>query len=451
MIPMNVIPQQPSKLSLDPAGSDLGSGTSTDNGAESFAAALQGVGIEKGEVQQALDRANREESKTKLAVSTDAGGALQRTVLEGPAQVSDSISNSLMSPGVLSKAMPDAVQVDPRNLEERIQSEKLADAKVSSFQNGLPDVVLEPAPHDEIAGMDDSGIQGGESLEGLLSEPGVNILEVKSRPANPVGARVLDGERTLLNGAKQSTQRVSLEGRSDQGNSQLWTLSDRVSTDDFLSLRNLRKGKGVQSETATGSEIASVSGSISSGGQDKNLFLGKVIEAPITQGASGQAVLSHDSVHQIAHQVHLLGQARQDGEIKIRLKPDHLGELIMNVKSQGQQVSVQIKTHDLEAKKIIEESLGRLKESLSVQNLNLSKVDVVTQAGAPLSSDFSGQMDLGQNGGFSRGDTSGREDHWRGGRQEFPLDERASPVSLKGLSRPSSRGALTAGGLDLIA
>jgi flagellar hook-length control protein FliK len=224
------------------------------------------------------------------------------------------------------------------------------------------------------------------------------------------------------------------------------SLPSRVSTEDFLNLRELRKGKNARDTASPG--VAAGMEQVLNG----PLHLGPLIEAPITQGTAGRIVLSHDAIHQISHQVNLLGKARQDGEIKIRLKPDHLGELVMNVKSRGNEVSIQIKTHDLEAKKIIEESIGRLKESLSVQNLSLSKMDVVTQPSSMQGADQFMQMDFnqGQNS-FGRGDSHGWNDSGRGTRQEFLYDEVPVSATLKSMSSARGGRSSGAGSLDLIA
>jgi flagellar hook-length control protein FliK len=224
------------------------------------------------------------------------------------------------------------------------------------------------------------------------------------------------------------------------------SLPSRVSTEDFLNLRELRKGKSARDAASTG--VAAGMEQLQKG----PLHLGPVIDAPVTHGTAGKTVLSHDAIHQISHQVNLLGKARQDGEIKIRLKPDHLGELVMNVKSRGNEVSIQIKTHDLEAKKIIEESIGRLKESLSVQNLSLSKMDVVTQPSGMQSADQFMQMDFnqGQNQ-FGRGDSQSWNDSGRGTRQEFLYDEVPVSATLKSMSAARAGRTSGAGNLDLIA
>ena len=110
-----------------------------------------------------------------------------------------------------------------------------------------------------------------------------------------------------------------------------------------------------------------------------NANLLKTVDAFVTQGGMDQKpVLTHDALTQIANQVNLMSMAKQDGEIKIRLRPDHLGELQMSVKTEGRLVSIQIKAEEGESKRVIEDSLGSLKNSLADQNLTLSKVEVVS-------------------------------------------------------------------------
>ncbi|MBU6154118.1 MAG: flagellar hook-length control protein FliK [Bdellovibrionales bacterium] len=259
----------------------------------------------------------------------------------------------------------------------------------------------------------------GVSVEKLLSNPSVKLERLETGMGPDL--KTLQGESNV-------------------------SLPSRVSTEDFLSLRDLRR------------DMSNKEAGLKSPGPALDqpfkapLHLGPVIEAPVIHGAGAKTILSHDAIQQISHQVNLLGNARQDGEIKIRLKPDHLGELIMNVKSRGNEVSIQIKTHDLEAKKIIEESIGRLKESLTVQNLNLSSMDVVTQTVPTQSADQSTQMDFNQNqNAFGRGDSQGWNETGRGTGQEFLYDEGPAPVKLQSRAPSRSGRGLGAGTLDLIA
>ena len=145
-----------------------------------------------------------------------------------------------------------------------------------------------------------------------------------------------------------------------------------------------------------------------------NQTFGKTMDAIVTQTAGQKPVLSPESVSQIGNQVNLLGQARQDGEIKIRLRPDHLGELQMSVRTEGKNVSVMIKAENDEAKRIIEGSLGALRDHLSQQNLSLARIDVVTQPAMSSSLDqtqmrFDSQQNFNQSTqqGWNQGSADG--------------------------------------------
>jgi flagellar hook-length control protein FliK len=214
-----------------------------------------------------------------------------------------------------------------------------------------------------------------------------------------------------------------------------------------LSSANAKDKKpGAANEAAPGSVIAFDRGTHS--------FNGKTIDAPVTQGSNQKIILSHDAVHQISNHVNLLSQAKQDGEIKIRLRPDHLGEMQMSVRTQGNAVSIQIKAQDGEAKKIIEESLGSLRDSLSQQNLTLGRVDVVTQS-PQAQNDQGMQMDMNQQQFRQNHDQSGFNNQEQNARQDRFFEDQAKPVNLNAgraaqMSAVRSRAG-SANGLDMIA
>lgn len=164
---------------------------------------------------------------------------------------------------------------------------------------------------------------------------------------------------------------------------------------------------------------------------DQQTF-GKMMDATVTQTHGQKPVLSQESVMNIGNQVNLLGQARQDGEIKIRLRPDHLGELQMSVRTQGQNVSVQIKAENNEAKKIIEDSLSSLREHLAGQNLSLARIDVVTQPTATPDQSAM-QFDSNQNQSSANADRQNTQDGGQQSRREFMRDEQ----SFGGANAPS--------------
>ena len=183
----------------------------------------------------------------------------------------------------------------------------------------------------------------------------------------------------------------------------------------------------------------------------------KTIHAPVTTGSMMRPVLSHDAVHQMTQQVSLMNQAKQDGEIKIRLKPDHLGELSMSIKNQGQQISIRIHAQNPEARQILESSLGTLRDSLSKQNLVISRMEIThaptpTQGAAQEGTSM--QMDSGQfrqqqsDTGYQQQqqqESMANRNYWK---DEDSI--RANAAAPVGVTRARSAAGSTEG-LDLIA
>jgi len=182
---------------------------------------------------------------------------------------------------------------------------------------------------------------------------------------------------------------------------------------------------------------------------DKSVF-GKTMDATVTTGP--KPVLSEATLSNIGNQVNLLGMAKQDGEIKMRLRPDHLGELQMSVRTQGQNVSIQIRAENNEAKKIIEDSLGALRDHLSQQNLSLAHIDVVTQPASASHLDQT-QMNFDANQNFNHSSTNeGGRNHSQDGSQqsgrEFYRDEPSRISAQPSMIRPRMADSTR---LDLIA
>lgn len=90
--------------------------------------------------------------------------------------------------------------------------------------------------------------------------------------------------------------------------------------------------------------------------------------------------------------------------MRIRLRPDSLGELNVKVATSGNQVKLQIQASDERSRKILEDSVNHLKESLSAQNLSLAKLEVsVASANAGAQADNQPKQEQGsqsQAGGY---------------------------------------------------
>lgn len=156
-------------------------------------------------------------------------------------------------------------------------------------------------------------------------------------------------------------------------------------------LRVLEGGRDVKETTA-----AAVLGS-----QAQTQHFGAVsapaveVTGHVTHGSMSQERLSSESLLGLSSGIKSL-TSQGGGEIHVRLKPENLGELHLRVVTDGRQVGLQIHASDEHAKKILEESIGHLKENLAVHNLSLGAVDVsVTKMAAAFGGDL-GRGDQGQ-------------------------------------------------------
>ncbi|MBS1958654.1 MAG: flagellar hook-length control protein FliK [Bdellovibrionales bacterium] len=246
--------------------------------------------------------------------------------------------------------------------------------------------------------------------------------------------------------------------------------SSTLSTDDYLNLRNFSNAQGASLKKPTSKlnlNTAELGTPGSAAGQahlqvrDGQALPIKTLDAPVTTGSMMKPVLSHDALHQMTGQLSSMNFAKQDGEIKIRLKPDHLGELSMSVRNHGSQVSIRIQAENPEAKQIIESSLNSLRDSLSQQNLTVTRLEV-TQAPAPIQSagqdGMNMQMGMGQfrqqgsDLGFQQQqqqESNANSNYWR---EEESNRPRPAATSTSGIGAARTNTARSGNqGLDLIA
>ena len=142
----------------------------------------------------------------------------------------------------------------------------------------------------------------------------------------------------------------------------------------------------------------------------------------VVPGSMAQDQLAHDAIANVTNGIRNM-TAQGGGEMRIRLKPENLGELHLRVVTQGNEIGIHIQATDDKAKKILQDSLGSLKDSLAAQNLTLGKVAIeVAKAGGghEARNDSSNQhasqqhargeqFSLGQNAGGNRNQ---REAQW---------------------------------------
>ena len=318
----------------------------------------------------------------------------------------------------------------------------------------------------------------------VVKQNGVSIAQGVNQPANIELASAVAGEDLLSLSQYGDVDVESVDLKNLDGKPTLpKEVSSKLSTADFLNLREISQNPvkpnlalaqspvladpaklaplSTSSAVVMGMKptpkqksdekqsLAGAMNGLSPAHGEKQIF-GKTLDATVTPGA--KPVLSQATLANIGNQVNLLGQAKQDGEIKMRLRPDHLGELQMSVRTQGQNVSIQIRAENNEAKKIIEDSLGALREHLSQQNLSLARIDVVTQTTSASNLEQT-QMQFDSNQNFNQSSTNeGGRNHSQDGSQqsgrdfyrEEPSYVTAQPTMIRPKSADSTR-------LDLIA
>lgn len=214
--------------------------------------------------------------------------------------------------------------------------------------------------------------QAMESLNPLLSAFGGNSSGAE-------GAEELDSSAASRSGLPRGRSHAGVELDAKRSLS-------LVSGSDFLKVRGtmenepieLRKQRGTGMDSTVDS-IASLTGTRAglqpefSNAKDLPAVNGQVV-----QGSMTRERLSTDALQGVSQQILKLN-ANGGGEFKIRLKPDSLGEVQLRVSTLGNEVGLKIQASDDKAKRILEESLGSLRDALAGQSLNLGRVDVQVQ------------------------------------------------------------------------
>jgi len=99
------------------------------------------------------------------------------------------------------------------------------------------------------------------------------------------------------------------------------------------------------------------------------------VDGHVVPGSMARERLASASLLNMSNEIKGLS-VQGGGEMRVRLKPDNLGEIHMRVATSGGHVSLQIHAADERAKKILEESMSQLKDGLASQNLTLGRVEI---------------------------------------------------------------------------
>lgn len=181
----------------------------------------------------------------------------------------------------------------------------------------------------------------------------------------------------------------------------------------------------------------------------------------VVPGAMQRNRLSSESVLGVSQGIREL-RASGGGEMRLRLKPDHLGELHLKVSAGGRagnEIALQIQASDDRARKILEESITSLKDGLAGQSLTLSKVDVQVapavsssassnsfQQDGLLNPNLASQQDGSMSGrNSSQGEPRERMDGLRSG------PGKTASQAFSGATRASAGSATGSGRIDVMA
>jgi hypothetical protein len=181
-----------------------------------------------------------------------------------------------------------------------------------------------------------------------------------------------------------------------------------------------------------------------------------MVDGRVTQGSMTKNRLTSEALLNMSNGIRDLG-ANGGGEMRVRLKPDSLGELHLRVSTRGNDVRLHIQATDEKARKILEESLPHLKDKLASQNLNLGRVEVSTlaqgHAGGGLRQEDPGQSQQ-QNQWYqqhSMGDWLGQDQQGRSGQspnrwQEYDSGWDPDLRTTRPAPRPGISGLAAAAG-----
>lgn len=115
----------------------------------------------------------------------------------------------------------------------------------------------------------------------------------------------------------------------------------------------------------------------------------------VSQSAASNAD-PKDLIEQIVKKAEMLSKA-SNSEIKIQLKPEFMGKMIIKIAVEDGLVTAKFITESQHVKQLLEANLGSLRQSLESQGLRVDRTEVNVQL---------------ENGGSFHGDDSGRQQMW---------------------------------------
>jgi flagellar hook-length control protein FliK len=238
---------------------------------------------------------------------------------------------------------------------------------------------LTQVPSEE-SGMDLQSVDGMELPEDLLAKLGLSVESV-----SPQAVR----RTSTSQGIRQDPKKLQGDGISEANRPR-----KPMSTESFLDLRGASvvaggRAHGAASalkEVAKESSVPAKSSLMPETFQPQLMLQGQstLVAHTFESGhADGPVQLEPKFVAELGNAMsQIAAQPSRNGEIRIRLNPEHLGEVRLMVKAQGDQVSVRIDADNPEAKALFERSIQHLESGLAGHNLVLKNVEVGSLLGS---------------------------------------------------------------------
>lgn len=248
------------------------------------------------------------------------------------------------------------------------------------------------------AGSQNSGATGAGSYGALSGAEYVMLRNgLKAADGSDVGA---DADSNSGGGSQSQTGpelrmiKGGLKGKSMGQSAELPSFGSKLKLEVPAGFKP-KSGLGDNSDLLGSSELAGAAGAqaMAARGSKDQGPAPLMMNAHVVKGAGSRERLASATLINVGSEIRNLTELG-GGEMKLRLKPDNLGELHVRVMTRGNEVGLKIMASDERSKQILEQSIGYLKESLASQNLHLSKWDLsVASAQSHAGANNGGQSD----------------------------------------------------------
>lgn len=280
---------------------------------------------------------------------------------------------------------------DPRSALSGLSQAQLMSQLTTEVPGQGLAAALSTAPSGNAMSMQLMGSNAGSAMPGLVGagdgeEDGIGAT-ARTGASQLSGAEFLDTLGTVRGaqagvGGAPGLQNAGANGRAPLRlvNPQVSGLTDARNGAGLKDLGNLGrpgiKGRGQGEEAAFDPLNVSGPGAFVVPGSHPGADTGPMtVTGHVVQGAMAKERLSSESLGGITTGLQSMINSG-GGEMRIRMNPENLGELNMRVTTRGSVVGLQIQASDERAKKIIESSMGSLKDSLASQQLNLGRIEL---------------------------------------------------------------------------